>query len=148
MEALGMPTLRVRDVRGESDVEQTIHYDYSAVASLLLFSGTGESAPGAAHGAAAEGARGGVTNGAAADGLAAVGVGGAPGGAIVSASNADVLFVNPQRPRSPLGGVGGADEAPVLHLARNSRLTLKEEREAADRSLRVQNTVSTIVTTL
>lgn len=130
-------------------VSHTLHY--STVASLL-FSGAGESAPGAAHGAAAEGARGGVTNGAAggaaADGLAAVGVGGAPGGAIVSTSNADVLFVNPQRPRSPLGGVGGADEAPVLHLARNSRLTLKEEREAADRSLRVQNTVSSIVTTL
>ena len=90
-----------------------------------------------------DGARGGVAGGVGVSDGVGIGIGGAPGGAVQSVSNADVLFVNPQRPRSPLGGGGpaGADEPPVLCLARNSRLTLKEEREAADRWLRVQNTV-------
>ena len=89
---------------------------------------------------ASDGARGGITGGVA--GGDGVGIGIGIGGAVQSVSNADVLFVNPQRPHSPLGGgPAGADEPPVLHLARNSRLTLKEEREAADRLLRVQNTV-------
>ena len=110
----------------------------------ILRSIAGEIQPGTQQGTAqaTDGARGGVACGVG-DGVG-IGISGAPGGAVQSVSNADVLFVNPQLPRSPLGGGGGpagTDEPPVLHLARNSRLTLKEEREAADRLLRVQNTV-------